>query len=314
MNERHLPGWLLLWSLTLAISCPTAFGQATQKKKQPGVPLPKARAEALTTKDGVHLRCIYYESPLAKKQGKQVFPVVLVHGWGRGAADFHYLAQGLQGLGFSLAVPDLRGHGKSVTRSLANGNKAPITRQRMKPKDKAAVRLDLQAVKSFLLEENNAGRMNIEKLCVVGAAEGALLAMNWALYDWSRQDLPAFEIGKDIRGLILLSPPKSFGRFNAQGPLQHQFILRQMPMLIAVGQGDRTASKDAERLYSKLEGRRKGAGNTATGLFVSTANTNLQGAELLNPRLPITKGIVDFMKLMRRQSDRFPAWTEQRFQ
>ena len=294
MNERHLPGWLLLWSLTLAISCPTAFGQAPQKKKQPGVPLPKARAEALTTKDGVHLRCIYYESPLAKKQGKQVFPVVLVHGWGRGAADFHYLAQGLQGL--------------------ANGNKAPITRQRMKPKDKAAVLLDLQAVKSFLLEENNAGRLNIEKLCVVGAAEGALLAMNWALYDWSRQDLPAFEIGKDIRGLILLSPPKSFGRFNAQVPLQHQFILRQMPMLIAVGQGDRTASKDAERLYSKLEGRRKGAGNTATGLFVSTANTNLQGAELLNPRLPITKGIVDFMKLMRRQSDRFPAWTEQRFQ
>ena len=156
--------------------------------------------------------------------------------------------------------------------------------------------------------------MNIEKLCVVGAAEGALLAMNWAFYDWSRQDLPAFEIGKDIRGLILLSPPKSFGRFNAQGPLQHQFILRQMPMLIAVGQGDRTASKDAERLYSKIEGRRKGAGNTATGLFVRTADTNLQGAELLNPRLPITKGIVDFMKLMRRQSDQFPAWTEQRFQ
>ena len=152
MNERRLPGWLLLLSLTLAISGPTAFGQATQKKKQPGVPLPKARAEALTTKDGVHLRCIYYESPLAKKQGKQVFPVVLVHGWGRGAADFHYLAQGLQGLGFSVAGPDLRGHGKSVTRSLANGNKAPITRQRMKPKDKAAVLLDLQAVKSCLLE------------------------------------------------------------------------------------------------------------------------------------------------------------------
>ena len=85
-------------------------------------------------------------------------------------------------------------------------------------------------------------------------------------------------------------------------------------MLIAVGQGDRAASKDAERLYSKLEGRRKVGNNAARGLFVSTANTNLQGAELLNPRLPITKGIVDFMKLMRSQSDRFPAWTEQRFQ
>ena len=118
MKDRHLAGWLLLFSLTLALACQTALGQGAQKKKQPGVPVPKARVESLTTRDGVHLRCIYYESPMARKQGKQVFPVVLVHGWGRGAADFHYLAQGLQGLGFTVAVPDLRGHGKSVTRSL----------------------------------------------------------------------------------------------------------------------------------------------------------------------------------------------------
>ena len=313
MKDLRLPIWLVSLAFLSVPLCGNAEAQK-KKQKQATQVVPKLRFQRLTTSDGVHLRCAYYESPLTKTQGKQVFPMVLVHGFGGGASDFHYLAQGLQGLGFSVAVPDLRGHGKSLTRTLANGAQVAISRQKMKPKDKASMLLDLGAVKGFLLLENNAGHLNIEKLCVVGAAEGALLAMNWALYDWSRQDLPAFEIGKDIRGLILLSPPKSFGRFNAQGPLQHQFILRQMPMLIAVGQGDRTASKDAERLYSKLEGRRKAGGNTATGLFVSTANTNLQGAELLNPRLPITKGIVDFMKRMRSQSDRFPAWTEQRFQ
>ena len=314
MKDLRLPIWLV--SLAF-ISVPLCGNAEAQKKKQKQATqvVPKLRFQRLTTSDGVHLRCAYYESPLTKTQGKQVFPMALVHGFGGGASDFHYLAQGLQGLGFSVAVPDLRGHGKSLTRTLANGAQVAISRQKMKPKDKASMLLDLGAVKGFLLEENNAGHLNIEKLCVVGADEGALLALHWAAYDWSQQDLPAFEIGKDIRGLILLSPPKTFARFNAQAALQQPFVLRRMPILIAVGQGDPTATKDAESLYKRIEGRRKAqAGNAATGVFVSTAETELQGTDLLNPRLklPITKGIVEFMKRIRSQSDRFPTWDEKR--
>ena len=315
MRTARLPAWSIMVTLLVTLFAGSA-GAQKKKKKPPAPALPKLRFQRLTTADGVHLRCALYESPQAKTQGKQIFPMVLVHGFGRGgASDFHYLAQGLQSLGFSVFVPDLRGHGKSLVRTLANGAQVEISRQRMKPKDKASMMLDLQAVKGFLMAENNAGRLNIEKLCVVGAGEGAILALHWAAYDWSQKDLPAFEVGKDIRGLILLSPPKTFARFNAQVALQQPFVLRRMPILIAVGQGDSAATKDAESLYKRIDGRRKAqAGNAPTGVFVSTANTELQGTDLLNPRLklPITKGIVDFMKRMRSQSDRFPTWDEKR--
>ena len=40
------------------------------------------------------------------------------------------------------------------------------------------VREDMRAVKDFLWERNNAGQLNIDKLCIVGADMGASVALD----------------------------------------------------------------------------------------------------------------------------------------
>ena len=47
---------------------------------------------------------------------------------------------------------------------------------------------DMMAVKAFLWDRNNAGELNIDKLCVVGAEMGASVAMSFALADAAQQD------------------------------------------------------------------------------------------------------------------------------
>ena len=56
---------------------------------------------------------------------------------------------------------------------------------------KAMVTCDMEAVKKFLWERNNAGELNIDKLCVVGAEMGASVAVNFALADARDQDATA---------------------------------------------------------------------------------------------------------------------------
>src|SRR6185503_1575953 len=137
---------------------------------------------------------------------KEVVPVVLLHMAKGGGADWKPLAEALQRAGHAVIVPDLRGHGKS-TELKRGGQTLAIDQATMRPGDFAAmVTQDMERIKKLIIEENNEGRLNLRKLCVVGAEMGAAVAINWAAMDWSWPRLATGPQGQDVNGLVLISP------------------------------------------------------------------------------------------------------------
>ncbi len=148
-----------------------------QAQKAPPRAVPqKFEDVTLTTKDGVFLQCTYYHGP----ESKQTVPLILLHDWDGQGGELRPLAQYLQRLRHAVIVPDLRGHGKSLQ---AQGIEEPIDRAKLRRPQIEAMILDVEAVKTFLLGENNDGKLNIEQLGVVGTGFGGLLALNWAVRD-----------------------------------------------------------------------------------------------------------------------------------
>jgi pimeloyl-ACP methyl ester carboxylesterase len=211
----------------------------------------------------------------------------------------------LQHVGFAVAVPDLRGHGQSRVVTTPAGA-VEIDPEKMRARELQTLVLDVEAVKKFFLVKNNAGEVNIELLGIVGADVGALVAMNWAVVDWNKRQLPAFKQGRDVKAMVLLSPVESFRGMHYRAAVQHP-VVSAMPTLICVGAGDRRAAEDADKLYKLLERKRP---NVEGSLLRVEAETTLQGAQLLQPSLPVANEVWRFFqKNLAEQVGRFP-WTD----
>ena len=145
--------------------------------------IPKPEDLVLRTGDGLELALTYYPGT----KGKQTIPIVLLHMWKQSRNEYKDLAPALQALGYAVIVPDLRGHGES-TRMKGARRDETLNAAKMPPAQFGLmVTEDMKAVKDFLWERNNAGELNIDKLCVVGAEMGASVALNFARpTPWSR--------------------------------------------------------------------------------------------------------------------------------
>lgn len=235
---------LLALATVMLVNQTAAPAQAQTKAKQPAKP--KFEDLTLTTKDGVILRCTYYPGP----PSKQTVPLILLHGWDGRSGQLHELALFLQKANHSVLVPDLRGHGRSVN---IRGSNVPIDRAEMKPAAIASMVWDVEAAKNFLLKENNEQKVNIEQLGVLGVEFGALLAVNWAAQDWSARNLPTFKQGQDVKGLILISPLRSFKGIESAGALKNPGLQRGVSVLMLVGTQDTGIFGDARRIFKALE-------------------------------------------------------------
>ena len=279
-----------------------AAAQAAKKDDKKGeLQIPERRTLTLVTRDGVTLFVEYYPGGFVKRgekveslDGKRVVPLILLHGWGGRGADWAELAQALQQYGYAVAVPDLRGHGRSTVMRTGGGT-VTLDPERMNPREITALLNgmieDVDTVKAHLLGLNNKAELNIELLGVVGSEMGALVAMNWAAFDWSKQSLPAFKQGKDVKLLVLLSPPESFRGLNNRPFINHP-VSAQLFTMIAFGAGDRKAQQDAERLYRFLEKRHPQPSETLKYLPVETS---LQGTQLLRRGLPVAEEMLRFL-------------------
>lgn len=289
----------VLWLTVAAAVFGSGLPRATADDKQEK-PLPPEEV-TLKASDGVSLAATFYPS----RQGKDAAAIVLMHAYRGNRGDFAALALKLQDAGHAVIAPDLRGHGES----------SPIDGE-LRPVDFAAmVRQDLEAVKRFLVDKNNAGELNIERLGVVGVEMGASLAVIWAALDWSWPVLATGKQGQDVKALALVSPEWSFRGMRINDAIAQPNVRSDLSCLIVVGQRNSKLLQEAKRLHNALARYHPtpppGEADAKQTLWLKSPRTSLQGTQLMNEKtLKVDQMIVEFVK-MRLVDPPFP-WRERK--
>jgi len=337
-----IAGWFLFSALVcvlLVCGLPVAAAQDGRDESPDDTPPPEDLT--LKTADGVQLAATFYPGTKAK----ETVPIILLHMFKRSGNDYSELAPLLQSLGHAVLVPDLRGHGDSTQRRKINRTTGKVSTDLLeaasmgKNEFTAMVTLDMPALKQFLIEKNNAGELNIEKLCVVGAEMGASVAANWAYFDWSRPPEGNKKMGQDVKSLVLISPEwstpglplrtalvrpplrtivydpqlkrafKDPDGINFRLPVLLDFR-KEVSVFIAVGKGNSRALRDATRLKSMLKPHHpQPASKAQQDLFFGTLDTSLQGTRMLGVRgLDLEKYIGEFIN--RRAVKRSFPWAK----
>lgn len=322
---------------TKAASKPGAAAPATQPAKPaaaPAAPVPPAKTSAagkekpreepppepenfyLRTKDGWSIFCTYYGPKKGVRSGKQVVPIIMLHGWKGQGSEYADLATVLQSWGFASIVPDLRGHGRSVSRKKMDGEDEVVKVDDLKPQDLENMILDVESVKKVLVDKNNAAELNIEMLSVIAADVGTIVAVNWAVLDWSWPMTAAYKQGQDVKALVLLSPQQTFRRLNCNKALSTPVISQRLSVMLAVGDQQASEFGEAKRIHSRLERTRPPVEREdimrKQDLFLIVAPTPLQGTKLLDRALKVNAAIMTFFnwRLLMKLED-FP-WTERK--
>jgi pimeloyl-ACP methyl ester carboxylesterase len=259
-------------------------------------PAQNGEVVTLTTRDGVQLKISYFPGNARKgsPQAKQTTPVVFLHDLKGSRAVFASLVQKLQatakgkeageGPTFAAVTVDLRAHGESV--KLANNAQVELNAAKLTKEDLIAMAgYDLDAVRNFLVEKNDAGDLNLNKLCLVGSGMGASVAANWALTDWSYPPLAVGKQGQDVKAIALISPRWSFNGLLMQGPMQFRALKENVAWMLVYGDKDKQFQGDALRIKKQLERFHPATDATGakrtSGLTVLNLNTRLQGDSLL---------------------------------
>ncbi len=299
----------LLIAAGVSASCErSAWAQATAKTVAPL----KGEEHVLPSADGWPIHVTYFPS----ERGKEAPVVVLLHMKGRNQRSWtHANAKFVRRLieeGYAVLAVDLRKHGKSTGQEGGSTNKAQGGSSKSKAADttlRAAdyqmmVVGDLEAVKAFILQEHQRGKLNVRKLAIIAPEMSAPLAINFTVNDWAKppyNDAPAprpgmpdarTPRGQDVQALVLLSPENSVPGVSTARTIP---VLKALPVavFIAVAKGDKRDRGTAKRMYSQL-----GGGNpNRKGLYFAEYPGNARGTDLLLiPQLKIEAHILGFLK------------------
>jgi pimeloyl-ACP methyl ester carboxylesterase len=249
----------------------------------------------LAAADGVQLKATYFPgSGQTVLQKKQTTPVVLLHDFKSNRAVFNPLIGQLQGpaepgvesVHFAVIAVDLRAHGESVKQILPTGVPADLDAAKLSKEGlEAMAALDMEAVRAFLVQKNDAGDLNINKLCLVGSGLGASVAANWALADWTAPPLAVGKQGQDVKAIALISPMWSYRGLSMQDPMKFGPLKQNVAWLLIAGGQDSKMKSDFDRIQKQLERGHPVVGNKAAGqrqgLAVNLLPTTLQGDSLL---------------------------------
>jgi pimeloyl-ACP methyl ester carboxylesterase len=280
-------------SITFAlVAVSAALPAAVQPRSASG-----AEAVSLVTRDGVQLKATYFAAAArpGSAEAKQATPVVLLHDYKETRAIFNTLVQRLLAPAaeagtakvFAAMTVDLRGHGESTKQVYPTGETIELDPTKFRRDDYLAmVVMDMAAVRSYLVDKNDAGELNLNKLCLVGSGMGASVAANWALQDWNWPPLAIGKQGQDVKGLVLLSPRWSLNGLSFQLPLRDRRFKENVAWMLAFGAEDTRVAADARRIVKQLERFHPkpegGARAQATSsLQVVEFKSKLQGSTLL---------------------------------
>jgi alpha-beta hydrolase superfamily lysophospholipase len=275
-----------------------------------GKAAPSKEEAWLITKDGVQLY-VEYRKPARAKGAKNddnndlPVPVVLLHMAKGSGRDWRPLAETLQRAGHAVIVPDLRGHGKS-TQFKRGTRTGRIDQATMRREDyERMVTIDMELIKKFVIEKNNAGELNLRKLCVIGAEMGAAVAVNWAALDWSWPPLATGPQGQDVNGLVLLTPLWGYKGMSIVNATKHAAVQQAISTLIIIGSQDNANLNDAKRLHQTLAKYRedftsapKEEWEQRQSIFLHTPKTSLEGTKMLGEKtLGVEPAILDFIRM-----------------
>jgi len=283
-------------SWLLAACCIYSLLQASTAAAQAPGRIPPPQEVVLTTKDGVQLTITYYPS----NAGPSAVPIVMLHDFGETRAVFDPLAKALQNprvpenpaarvASRAVVTVDLRGHGESKLATAPNGSALELNAARFELEDyQAMVALDLEAVRSFLVEQNDAGKLNLNKLGVVGSGMGANVAILWSARDWAMPPLATRKQGQDVKALALLSPRWNYRGLELRDAMKFPPVQQELSIFLAFGRADRQIAKDCANI-SEIFARYHPEPpadlvQTQKDFFVFEPDTVLQGTKLLNSR------------------------------
>jgi len=301
-------------AIFLALVC-TASAQTDVRRSRAPAPVERT----LTTKDGIVLRITYY----AGLEGPETTPVLLLHDFNESRVGFDSLARVIQDPAIvgveesktrAVVTVDLRGHGESKSAIVVGGGSVTLDASRFQTADfQNMVLFDLETVRQFLITENDAGRLNINKLCVLGTGMGANVAVVWTARDWDMPPLAVRKQGQDIKGLILVSPQWNFRGLSLANAFKQPDLRREVSVLLAYGEESPDAKRDAENVLDNLEPFHPDPPRDRTAELKSLYNiplpTTLQGAELLTREQFDLTPRVDLFIARRLDAKPF-AWTK----
>jgi pimeloyl-ACP methyl ester carboxylesterase len=279
-------------------------------------------AASVITRDGVQLGLTYFPSTArpGTPAAKQVAPVVLLHDHKETRAIYNALAQqlasGIDGQkkrhSFAVVVADLRGHGESTAQTLPDGSQIDLDATRLtKPALQAMAALDMEAIRSFLIEKNDAGELNLNKLCILGAGMSANVAVNWAMQDWSAPPLAVGKQGQDVKALVLISPRWTNNGLSFQQPMRFRPLKENVAWMLVYGAEDPKVKADVERIRKQLARSHPEASDPATqaksSLQVVALPSKLQGSTLVTKLgTQIEPKIIEF--LINQVANRQQPW------
>lgn len=292
----------------LLVACPSAHAQGKAEK------VAKPEVVTMRTKDGVELTGTYYKS----SEGKNATPVVMLADLKDSRAVYDQFAKRLQAGGkiedvtyrsFAVLTVDMRGHGDSTKQRGPGGRSRDIDAARLDPGDLVnMVKFDMNAVRKFLVDKNDAGELNLNKLSIVGAGLGASVAVNWSYIDWSFPPLAVGKQGQDVKALVLISPEWSYRGLRMNEALRHPGVREQIAMLIMYGAGERSNTADAKRIEKQVERYHQPPESLPPGepnsLALMGPDTRLQGTKLLTQGgQSAERAIIKFLTVHASQKD-----------
>jgi hypothetical protein len=163
---------------------------------------------------------------------------------------------------------------------------------------------DMETFRRFLVKKNDAGELNLNKLCIVGAEMGAAVATYYAFHDWTtpRREAGRAAPSQDVKGLVLISPKWAFKGMPLNKPLSNPLVCTQISVMLVVGKEDSRAFSDHRRVRGILE--RCHANAQEKDLFFGELPTSLQGTKILGvPALNLEEAIAKFIELRLAQEN-----------
>ena len=251
-------GPLALWAAVGVAAPPAAAPPAADAK--PAAAPRKPAALLLETTDGLELHAWHYPAEVPEG-GSATATVILLHDLEGSHESLEPLALELQAAGCDVVAPDLRGHGASTARpggaldvrSLKKTDFEMMAAARGgQIREQSATRGDVEAVRNWIKGKAENRELGMDPLFVVGSGLGAAIAAAWTAEDASWPAGTKGKQGRQVRGVVLISPTWTTRGFSISGPLGNEALKTEIPLLLIAGTNDR----DAEKLFEQLKRQR----------------------------------------------------------